>query len=69
MKAANRTQKVQRNKKNYMSDGVFAGFKEAFEDALAYQRGNRRDLIVTRIHAPLSNTRSLKTIFPDRIEE
>src|SRR6266478_6447846 len=51
MKAA-RTRKVQTNKTNYMSDEAFADLKEAMEGALAFERGERRDLKVTRIQAP-----------------
>lgn len=65
MKAAKRTQNVQRDKTNYVSDEAFADLKRAFEDALAYERGNRRDLNVTRIQAPRPpNTRSPKDNFP-----
>ena len=32
-----------------MSDEAFADLKEAMEDALAFERGERRDLKVTRI--------------------
>ena len=35
-----------------MSDGAFADLKEAFEGALAYEQGGRRDLHVSRIRAP-----------------
>lgn len=47
-----KTRKAQTNKTNYMSDDAFADLKEAMEDALAFERGKRRDLKVTRIHAP-----------------
>lgn len=49
---ATRTRKAQTNKTNYMSDGAFGDLKEAMEGALAYERGDRRDLKVTRIQAP-----------------
>jgi putative transcriptional regulator len=49
---ATRTRKVQTNKANYMSDEAFADLKEAMEGALALERGERRDLKVTRIQAP-----------------
>lgn len=52
MKAATRTRKVQTNKTNYMSDKAFADLKGAFEGALAYEQGDRRDLRVSRIQAP-----------------
>src|ERR1041385_1498204 len=51
MKAA-KIRKVQTNKANYMSDEAFADLKEAMEGALAFERGERRDLKVTRIQAP-----------------
>ncbi len=47
-----RTRKVQTTKTNYMSDEAFADLKEAMEGALAFERGDRRDLKVTRIQAP-----------------
>ena len=62
MKAA-RTRKVQTNKTNYMSDEAFADLKEAMEGVLAFERGERRDLKVTRIQAPqLSKAMSPKDI-------
>ena len=51
MKEAKKTLKVQTNKTNYMSDEAFAQLKEALEDALAFERGGRRTLHVTRIRA------------------
>ena len=51
MKTA-KTRKVQTNKTNYMNDEAFADLKEAMEGALAFERGARRDLKVTRIQAP-----------------
>jgi putative transcriptional regulator len=47
-----KTRKLQTNKTNYMSDEAFADLKEAMEDAVAFERGKRRDLRVTRIQAP-----------------
>jgi hypothetical protein len=35
-----------------MNDKAFADLKEAIEDALAFERGERRDLNVTRIQVP-----------------
>jgi hypothetical protein len=35
-----------------MSDEAFADLKEALEEALAFERGEQRDLHVTRIRAP-----------------
>jgi len=46
------TRKTQTNKTNYMSDDAFADLKEAMEDALTFERGERSDLKVTRIQAP-----------------
>lgn len=51
MKAA-KTRKMQTNKTNYMSDDAFADLKAAMEDALAFERGERRKLKVARIQAP-----------------
>lgn len=51
MKAIKR-RKAQTNKANYMSDEAFGDLKEALEDTLALERGERRDLKVTRIQAP-----------------
>ena len=51
-KAESKIREVQTNKTNYMSDEAFADLKEAMEGALAYERGERRDLKVTRIQAP-----------------
>jgi putative transcriptional regulator len=48
MKAA-KTRKAQTNKTNYMSDEAFGNLKEAMEGALAFERGERRALKVTRI--------------------
>jgi putative transcriptional regulator len=47
-----KTRKVQTNKTNYMSDEAFAELRGAMEDVLAFERGKRRDLKVTRIQAP-----------------
>jgi len=44
--------KLQTNKTNYMSDEAFADLKDAMKDAVAFERGKRRDLTVTRIQAP-----------------
>ena len=51
MKTA-RTRKAQTNKANYMSDDAFAELKSAMEGALAFERGERRNLKVSRIQAP-----------------
>ena len=50
-----KTRKAQGNTTNYMSDKAFANLKEAMEDALAFERGKRRDLKVTRINVPRPN--------------
>jgi putative transcriptional regulator len=52
MKAGKRARRVKTNKTNYMSDEAFADLKEAMEDALAFERGERRNLKITRIQAP-----------------
>jgi putative transcriptional regulator len=52
MKVPKRTQKPRTNKAKYMNDEAFADLKEALEGALAFERGERRDLKVTRIQAP-----------------
>ena len=52
MKAATRSNKTRTNKTNYMSDDAFADLKEAVEDALAFERGERPNLHVTRVQAP-----------------
>lgn len=51
MKAAKK-RGVQTNKSNYMTDEAFGELKAAMEDALAFERGERRDLKITRIQAP-----------------
>src|SRR6476660_9112232 len=48
---AEKNRKVQTNKTNYLSDEAFADLKVAMEDAVAFERGKRRDLKVTRIRA------------------
>ena len=39
-----KSRKVQTNKTNYMSDEAFGDLKAAMVDALAFERGRRRDL-------------------------
>ena len=51
MKTKAKTRKLRKKKTNYMSDKTFANLKEALEAALAFERGERRDLHVTRIQA------------------
>lgn len=40
------------DKTNYMNAEAFAELKKALEDALAFERGERRDLHVDRIRVP-----------------
>ena len=47
-----KARKAQTNKTNYMSDEAFGDLRTAMEDAVAFERGKRRDLKVTRIQAP-----------------
>ena len=53
MKATD-TRKMQIKKPNYMNDEALADLKQALEDALAFERGEIRDLHVTRIRVPRS---------------
>ena len=46
------TRKVQTKKTNDMSDESFADLKQAVEGALAFERGKRRQLVVTRVQKP-----------------
>jgi putative transcriptional regulator len=39
-------------KSNHMRDEDFANLKVAFEDALAHERGERKDMHVTRVAVP-----------------
>lgn len=43
------TPKIYSKRTNRMSDNAFADLKIALEDALAYERGERKDLNVTQI--------------------
>ena len=52
--------KAQRNKATHMSDEAFADIKQALEDALAFERGEHRELIVMRIEASSPPTASVK---------
>ena len=47
-----RTRKVQTDNTSLMSEKTFADLKEAMEDALAFERGHRRDLKVTQVQSP-----------------
>ena len=47
-----KTRKVQTSKTNYMSDEAFADLKKGMEDAVAFERGKRRNLKVTKFKLP-----------------
>ena len=49
MKTAKRTRSVQTNKTDCMSDVAFADLRKPLEAALAFERGERSALHVTRI--------------------
>lgn len=49
---AKRSSSVQQKKARHMSNEAFADLKEALEDAIVFERGERRALPVTRIQAP-----------------
>jgi len=66
MKRANRTRKVQTNRATYMSDDAFADLKQALEDALAFEGGERRELKVTRIEGFSPPKASIKIVSPQR---
>jgi hypothetical protein len=51
MNAIRKSRKIRKKKSTYMSDKAFADLKDALEGALAFERGERRDLIVTRLQA------------------
>ena len=55
------SRKVHTNKTTNMSDEEFADLKQALDDALAFERGERRDLSITRIQAacPLKASRKI----------
>ncbi len=55
-----KAQKAKVNKSNYMSDEAFADLKGAFEDALAYERSESKDLRVTRVAVPRPQSQCLK---------
>ena len=61
MKTA-KPRRVKTNKINYMSDEAFAELKEAMADALAFERGKRRDLKATRIGRRVHKLTSPKDI-------
>ena len=47
-----KSRKAQTNKTNYMSEEAFADLRGAMEDAIAFERGKRRDLKIARIRTP-----------------
>lgn len=51
---AKRSADDQTSKANYITHEAFADLKQALDDALAFERGERRDLNKTRIQAPQS---------------
>ncbi len=67
MKAATRSNKTRTNITDYMSDDAFADIKEAIEDALAFERGERSNLHVTRIQAPGPPKDRMEAIVPHRL--
>jgi hypothetical protein len=46
---AKKSRSIQPKKVRHMSDEAFADIEESLEEALAFERGERRDLHVTRI--------------------
>ena len=60
MKPAKRPRKIQTDRSTHMRDEAFADLKQAFEDALAFERGERRDLNVTRFEVSRSPKASVK---------
>jgi hypothetical protein len=52
MKEKRSSRKCRNKKSEYMSDEAFAKLKQALEDALAFERWERRDLSVMRIQGP-----------------
>lgn len=60
MKPAKRTRKAQTDRATYMSDEAFADLKQALEDALVFERGESRELKVTRIEGSRPPAASVK---------
>lgn len=50
----------------FITHEAFEDLKQALEDALAFELGQRRDLNVTRIKAPRTKSRSSSDIVPNR---
>jgi hypothetical protein len=48
--------KIQTKKTNYMSDEAFTDLKQALEESVDFERGERRDLEVTRIRTLSKDT-------------
>ncbi len=68
MKVPKSTHKVQEKKTEYISDHAFGDLKEALDGALVFERGEKRDLQVTRIrapHPPNTDTEDRQTWDPD----
>jgi hypothetical protein len=55
-----KTKKLQTNKTNHMNDTAFADLKQVLEDALAFERCERRKLKVTRIEGSRPAKASVK---------
>ena len=49
---AKSTRSIKRKKTRHVGAEAFADLKDALEGALAFERGERRELHVTRIRAP-----------------
>lgn len=52
MKGTKSNRKIHSDKTEYMSDEAFADLKKALEATLAFERGKRGNLKVTRIRVP-----------------
>ncbi len=70
--------KLQTKKTTYMSDEAFADLNQALEDALAFERAERRDLSVMRIEGSCpprerqsrySNPKNANPVLADGIRE
>jgi hypothetical protein len=48
------------NKANYITREAFADLKKALEDALAFERGQRRTLKITRVQIPSADNNTTK---------
>lgn len=54
MKTASKKREMKTTRRNYMCGEAFGELRAAMEDALAFQRGSRRELVVTRMRKPRS---------------